>query len=203
MIPRVRLAVGLTLTIAVVAGLAGDIVAPRGPTTTGNALLLMAGAFVVGGVAGVLVGLRWILIPLVIDELAGGELGRLDLTAATLDVRLDNAFGILALVLTRGLHGLLVIPPLVSGVLVGGLVRRQREPPPPSARHRPVGVAVFGSITIGLAILVAWPASTPVVVGPDGAAIRGSIAELATVRVGGTGPTLRVPPAHRQPTALP
>jgi pimeloyl-ACP methyl ester carboxylesterase len=45
---------------------------------------------------------------------------------------------------------------------------------------------LVGAAAIGLAVLIAWPASTPPVVGPDGRPVSGSIAELTTVRLGGT-----------------
>ena len=44
----------------------------------------------------------------------------------------------------------------------------------------------------GLAVLVALPASPPAVLGPDGAAVPGSVAELATVRLGGADQTVMI-----------
>jgi pimeloyl-ACP methyl ester carboxylesterase len=47
----------------------------------------------------------------------------------------------------------------------------------------PTGLGVL--LTAGLGLLVAWPASTPPILGNDGRPVPGSIAELATVRLGG------------------
>jgi pimeloyl-ACP methyl ester carboxylesterase len=73
---------------------------------------------------------------------------------------------------------------MALGVLAG--VRLARRPEGRQLRRpRPIGTALLGALVAGLVILVAWPASTPPVLGPDGRPVRGSIAELSTVRLGG------------------
>ena len=47
-----------------------------------------------------------------------------------------------------------------------------------------------------LAVAIAWPASTPPVLGPDGRPVPGSIAELATVRLGGVDQTVMIRAAN-------
>jgi pimeloyl-ACP methyl ester carboxylesterase len=75
---------------------------------------------------------------------------------------------------------------MATGVLLGIGIAGRRERPRPTARRRPVGTAIIAAATIGLALLVAWPASTPAVSGADGGPAPDGIAELATVRLGGT-----------------
>ena len=179
-----RSATALALMAGVAAGLLSSWLTARGPTTTGNALLLMTIALALGAVAGALGRTRWILVPLFATYVAGVELGRVNVVGPTLDVRLDTVYGILAFALTRGLHGLLVIPSMALGVALG--VRRVTDSVEPARRQgRPVGTALLGLIVAAIAVLVAWPASTPPILGPDRQPVPGSIAEVATVRLGG------------------
>jgi pimeloyl-ACP methyl ester carboxylesterase len=181
-----RLAVAVAVGIAVAAGLLTALVAPRGPTTTANALFVMAVGLLVGTMGGALVRSRWSVVALLVGYAVGIEAGRLNIVGPSLDLRLDNPYGIIAFVLTRGVHGVLVLPPLAFGVLLGLAVAR-RLGWSPTAPHRrlPVGSAIVGVIAAALAVLVAWPASTPPVMGRDGRPVTGGIAELATVRLGG------------------
>ena len=195
-----RVAAAGAVAIALAAGLLTAVIAPRGPTASANALLLMLLPLLVGVVGGALARSRWILVPLALAYVAGIELGRLDLFGPTLDFRLDNAFGIIALVITRGIHGLLAFLPMTLGTLLGiALARRVGWPPatvgePLVAERRrpPIGTGVLAIAAAGLAVLVALPASTPAVLGPDGAAVPGSVAELATVRLGGADQTVMI-----------
>jgi pimeloyl-ACP methyl ester carboxylesterase len=59
-------------------------------------------------------------------------------------------------------------------------------------RGRPIGTGLLALGVAALAGLVAWPASTPPILDSDGRAIPGSIAELATVRLGGQDQTILV-----------
>jgi pimeloyl-ACP methyl ester carboxylesterase len=186
-IADVRLATLGALAIAIAAGLLTDLVAARGPTTAANGLFVMTLGLLVGLAAGGLARTRWILVPLGVAYCVGVELGRLDLVGPTLDVRFDNAYGIIAFVLTRGVHGLLAFLPMSLGVLAGiAFARRIGWAPSPLGRRLPIGSGLLGIVVVGLGLLVAWPASTPPVLGPDGQPVAGSIAELTTVRLGGT-----------------
>jgi proline iminopeptidase len=188
-----RVAIGLAVAGAIGAGLLSSVIAPRGPSTTTNTLALMALALLVGVTGGYLARTRWILVPMAVAVLIGVELGRMDVVGATLDIRLDSAYGIIALVITRGVHGLLTVVPMAFGVLLGiGLARRSFTAPGATSGGRPVGTALVGLGTLGLVLLVAWPASTPPVLDPDGRAIPGSLNELSTVDLGGTEQTIMI-----------
>ena len=101
------------------AGILTSFLAPRGPTTAANALFVMAIALVLGIAGGALVRARLSVVVLFVAYFLGIEAGQLDVVGPSLDLRLDNPYGIIAFVLTRGVHGLLVLPPLAFGVLAG------------------------------------------------------------------------------------
>ena len=188
-----RLDLAVALAVALGSGLLTSAIAPRGPSTTAQALLVMAIGLAIGAVGGALTRSRWILVPAAVAYIAGAELGRIDVVAPTLALRLDNAYGIVALVVTRGIHGLLVFLPLAVGVVAGiAIARRIGWMPRPAGSRLPFGSGLLGLATVGLAVLVAWPASTPPVLGADGRPVAGSIAELATVRLGGTDQTVMI-----------
>ena len=156
----------VALGIAVAAGLLTSFVAPRGPSTAANALFVMAVSLFLGATGGALVRSRWSLVVLFFVYFLGIEAGRLNIVGPSLDLRLDNPYGVIAFVLTRGVHSMLVLPPIAFGVLVGLAVARRLGWSPSVPRRRPLGSAMVGVIAAALAVLVAWPASTPPVIGP-------------------------------------
>ncbi len=181
-----RLAIALATAIALGAGLVTSVLAPRGPTTQLNAMFVIALALFVGWLGGALGRSRWALLALLIAQFTGLELGRLDVVGASLDVRLDNPYGVVAFAVTRGLHGLLVLTATALGVLVGiAFARRVGWSPTGIGRSRPIGTALLATLVAALSLLIIWPASTPRVLDPNGNPVPGSIAELTSVRLGG------------------
>jgi proline iminopeptidase len=188
-----RVAVAVAIGIALAAGVLTAFVAPRGPTTTLNTLFIMVGALTIGIVGGLLGRSRWMLLPIAAAYIAGVELGRLGIVGPSLAIRFDNPYAIVALVLTRGVHGLLILAPLAFGLLLGiALARRVGWSPSSAHRRLPVGTGLVGFAAVALAVLVAWPATTPQVAGSDGQPIDGSLAELTTVRLGGVDQTVMI-----------
>jgi pimeloyl-ACP methyl ester carboxylesterase len=187
--------VGVVVAVAtpVLAGLLSSLVMPHGPANAAQALLVMATSLGVGVVAGWGLGSRWSFLVAPMAYALAYELGRLGAVGPTVDApRLDEAYGILALVLGRGFHGLLAFAPMILGASFGAAARRRQTTPPGetgtsvarrAARLLPwaVGILVVG----GLAVAVALPPSTPPIIGADGRPVEGAIAELATVRLGG------------------
>jgi pimeloyl-ACP methyl ester carboxylesterase len=180
--------------VAVVVALLSAQFMPRGPVTAGQGLVAMVSGLALGLVAGFAWPSRAAGLLALLAYMAAFELGRLGAIGPTVDwIRLDNTFGILALVLGRGLHGLLVFVPLVLGSRVGRALATRltaSEPSGPFTRRRwmtgdSILLGFETLLTVGLAVLVAWPASTPPILGDDGKPVPGSIAELATVRLGG------------------
>ena len=189
-----RLAVAVALGIAVAAGLLTSFVAPRGPTTTANALFVMAVGLLLGTAGGALVRSRWSLAALFVVYFLGIEAGRLDVV------------------------GLVPGRPPRQPLWHRRLRPDPRAPSPswcsrrsPSAfwsgapwrgdwagRRVPLGGGCRSaprwsvSSPRRLAVLVAWPASTPPVMGPDGQPAPRGIAEMATVRLGGADQTVMI-----------
>lgn len=191
---RPRIGATAAIASALVVGLLSAMGMPRGPVTAGQGLIVMVSGLGLGLVAGFSWPSRAAGLIAVVAYVATFEIGRLKAVGPTVDaIRLDNPFGILAFLLARGLHGLLLVVPLVPGTRIGRALAARlaaAEPASPSNRRRWTGgdrvlLGFETLLTAGLAVLIAWPASTPAVLGDDGRPVPGSLAELATVRLGG------------------
>jgi hypothetical protein len=109
------------------------------------------------------------------------------------DAPAASTYGILALVVGRGFHGLVALTPMVLGAALGaGAARRSAAiasgPAPGGSAGLYVrrGVAALtGFAVIVLAALVARPATTVPIVDQAGDEVAGSIAEITTVDAGG------------------
>ncbi len=168
---------------------------PHGPATPGQVWGVMLGMLALGGLGGLLIGRRWAFWPLVAAYIVAVELTRLRAVGPTVDLpRMNNVYGILALVVGRGVHGLIALPALWLGVEVGATVART----PGRWRARLGAVArrpliwLLVLLVAGLAILNALPASTPPIVDASGNPVPGSVAELATVELGGREQTILI-----------
>jgi hypothetical protein len=141
--------------VAVLVGLLTAVVLPRGATTAGQGLVAMAIGFALGLVAGVVSPSRWavLLALLVAASRSVGPSGTVGPSVTA--VRLDTPFGILAILLTRGLHLVLFGLPLLVGDGVGRYLMRRTEG---TAEDGSLGAGAVGvALTVGLAALVAWP----------------------------------------------
>ncbi len=191
---------GLVVATALTAGagLAWVLVMPRGPITSPQAI----GSIVMTALLGVAVGLvsgRRIAAPLavatfvVVFELV--RLLGLGITGPTVDrVDLGSTYGLLALVLGRGVAALLLLAPIAVGTLLG-VEAASRLGHPRATRLGMPGRVVAGLGTIGLAglvVLLAGGGSTPPITGPDGEPLPGSIAEIVRVPVGGHDQTVMI-----------
>jgi pimeloyl-ACP methyl ester carboxylesterase len=118
------------------------------------------------------------------------EIGRFPITGPTVDgLRLNEPFGILALLLGRGFHGLVGVLPIVLGAYWAWVIVRsvtgQRIPLMSMIRAGSLW-AIAATVGLGLlALLMLMPATTPAILGADGKPLTGSIANLEKVRLGG------------------
>ena len=181
---RLVVPAGVVVAAAVVVGL----LMPRGPKTSGESLT----AFVLLGVLGVGVGAvartRWAALgaPLLFAGVV--ELVRLPVSGPTIDaIRLDTIYGVMAFVVGRGFDSLVLLLPLAFGCLWGAaLVRRTQGVRGGRApRTRRFALALSGGLALLVVAALLRPASTEPILGADGAVLDGSIAELATIPVGG------------------
>lgn len=168
--------------------LVSSVPMPRGPVTTGQALIVIAVSLLIGLAAGYVMRSRWALVLAPLAYIGAYELSRVGISGASLEViRFDSVYGIAAFAAGRGVHGLLALLPMVVGGSIGiGLAQRGRRD-----RSRLRGIigllptVLVSLAVVGLAVVVARPASTPPVLGADGQPVPGSIAELTTVKLGG------------------
>lgn len=175
---------------------------PRSPLTTATALWSMAISVAVGVSAGLVMRSRWAMLSTPLSFAVFYELGRLGTDGPTVDAPAFSAYGILALVVGRGFHGLVSLLPMLLGAAVGaGIARslRGRSDATSTPQRRPIGryvrrgVAVLTGIgLLALAAGLARPARTDAITGPDGEVLEGSVAELLELDVNGYGQTVMI-----------
>jgi proline iminopeptidase len=175
-----RLGAAVAIAVGAALALASSIPMPRGPVTAGQALVVIATSLLAGMAVGYLMRSRWALVLAPLAYVVAYELARLGIAGASVGpIRLDSVFGILALVLGRGVHGLFALLPMALGVGIGlGLAAPRRR-----RAWIPAGVLV--GLLVAQSVIIALPASTPPVIGTDGEPVPGSIAELSTVELNG------------------
>ncbi len=186
---------GLVGSISCVAlwGLVAGGWTPRGPLTSGQAVWSIVISVLLGLSAGLAMRSRWSLLAGPVTFAVVFELTRLGVTGPTVDRPAATTYGIIALIVGRGFHGMVSLAPLAFGATVGaGIARAVGEPPDTTrpgrstARRARRAVAVLaGCGLLAFTVVLVRPASTASIVGPDGKRIPGSIAELSTIEVNG------------------
>ncbi|PWU57519.1 alpha/beta hydrolase [Micromonospora sp. S4605] len=179
-VPRPIPSLAVAVLLPVVWGLTVGWWTPRGPGTNAEALVSILVSLAVGLAAGWLSRSRWAMLGVPVLFVVAVELVRVDLRGLTVDAPHASGFGFAALLLGRGLHGLLAVLPLLVGAAYGaGIARRGR----PAADRRPVwrwlGRGATGLLSVLLLLVtvaVAVPARTD--------RIDGGIAELTSVDIG-------------------
>lgn len=187
-----RIATALAVAVSVGWGLLAGWWTPRGPVTPSQSLAAIAISLAVGAVTGIALRSRWAMIAGPVLFAVVFELARIGTDGPTVDGPRLSEYGILAMVLGRGFHGLLAILPMVLGASCGAAwARTAGSVRPPAAGVRRVGLvlrrAVAVTTVLGLVALVwglAAPGVTAPINGPDGNARPGSVAEISTVRIG-------------------
>ena len=176
--PSIRL-----LAVVAISGglaLASSLPMPRGPVTGLQGVGVIIASVLVGAASAYLVRSRWALLVAPLAYIVAYELSRIGIGGASLAFpRFDSTNGIAAFLFGRGFHGLLALFPMVVGASIGLAIVRPRRP------VALVPTAILSLAVVGLAVLVAWPGSTPPVLGADGQPVIGSIAELTRVELGG------------------
>ena len=191
-----RLGIGLTVGIAALAGVLISVTLPRGPTTQTQALLVLVGSLIVGVLAGLAMRSRWAMLLTPLVHIVALELTRPQLLGPTVGpIRLDTIYGVLAFLLGRGLYGLVAILPMILGAYLGTVLAHELSGAARPSRHafvRWTPTVLDTLILVALAVWIALPASTPPILGADGAPLPGSIAELTSVRLGGHDQTIMI-----------
>lgn len=184
------LGTAVALSSVVLTGCVSAWLIPNGPITTTHVWLVMLASLVTGLVAGW--GLRspWAMLLAPLVYVLCFELVRPSgVVPTTGALRLDNSYGILALLVGRGFHGLVALLPLMLGAGLGVFFTRS------SSDHtwlKAAPLVILAVLVAGLAIWNGIPAHTPPIVGADGQPVPGSIAELTAVSLGGQEQTIMI-----------
>ena len=174
---------GAAFGVPAVVGLMVGLAMPRGPVTNGQALLVMAAALITGLAAGAATQSRWAMLAAPVAYGLVFELSRLGASGPLVDApQLGTTYGVLALILGRGIHALLAFLPMLAGVQLGIVLSNRALGAGPQGI---VGAVLLLLPVVGLGVLMLLPARTPPIVGSDGESIPGSIATLEKVRIGG------------------
>lgn len=187
-----RLGVGIAGGVVVLWAVLAGWWTPRGPLTSGEALWSLASSLLVGAVAGLALRTRWTVLLAPLAFAVTFELTRLGTDGPLVDEIHVSQYGLLAVAAGRGFHSLLALVPMALGAALGAASARGLGPAPVAPAGRRVGRyarrGVASLTTVALLVLavgLARPASTAAIVGPEGEALPGSIAELSTVELGG------------------
>lgn len=189
--------IGLVAVVALAAGfgLISAWLTPRGPITTSEALISMALALAIGIGGGLVLGNRGSILVTPVVFAVVFELARLGVEGPTVDaINLSGMYGIIAFVLGRVVHGLLVLAPLALGSVYGAWLAG-RLGNTTSVAMGGLGRTVTGVVTlvmVAMAFFISLPASTAPIPGADGEPLAGSVAELTTVAIGGHDQTMMI-----------
>ena len=182
----------VSVGVAVLVGVSVALTMPRGPATAVQALVVMVSGLAVGLIAGLVLHSRWAILLIPVIYIIAVELARMGASGPTVDaIRLDNTFGILALILGRGFHGLVGLLPMILGVEMGVRTAQHLGGHTSSRGKLRKGVgwiltAVLALLVLALFFIILQPASTPPILGTDGQPLPGSITELTMVDVNGS-----------------
>ena len=183
-----RLGLALASAAGAAMGLLSAWLTPRGPITIVEAVASLVAALAIGVLAGWLSGSRWSAVLAPVSFVIAFELARLGASGPTVDgIRLGSMYGIIAFVLGRGVHAVLVLLPMVLGAVYGVQLAAW------SGRAGVTGLGVIGwvalvPLTLGLAavgFLIASPGRVTPILDANGIPLAGSVAEITTVPIGG------------------
>lgn len=179
----------LAAVVAMGFGIGSALLTPRGPITSGEALVTIGVALAVGVLAGFIGRSRWVFLIAPAAFIVTVELLRIDLVGPTVDaINVGSMYGWMALVLGRGVHGLLAIVPMLVGAFVGLWLVGRRDPVRSFGWTARILAALAAVGLVALAVSIARPASTAEILADDGA----GIAEITTVSIGGHDQTMLI-----------
>jgi proline iminopeptidase len=189
---RLRLPIALIGPVGL--ALLGAMFTPRGAMTMMEALATMAAAVAVGGAAGYLLTKRWSLLLAPVAYVAVFETLRLGLEGPTVDRPDATLVGVLVWVGVRVLLGIITLVPMALGARWGVelAARRGRGAASPMPSTRRFALMASSLALVGIAAVLAVPARTAAITGPDGTPAPGSVAELTTIEVNGQEQALMI-----------
>lgn len=181
-------------------GLLTALFLPYGPITVTQVWLAMATSLAAGLVAGFTLRSSWAMLLAPLAYIALFEIVRPVGAVPTIGaIRLDNTYGLLALLVGRGFHGLVALLPLMLGAGIGAWLTRNGSAGADSPVYTVGRLAPLFLLTLLVIALAVWngiPAQTPPILDETGQPVPGSIAELTAVSLGGQEQTIMIR-AHR------
>ncbi|WP_158319546.1 alpha/beta fold hydrolase [Actinoplanes xinjiangensis] len=189
-----RIAVAVAVLAAGGYGLLAAWWTPRGPVTNSQAVAAIVAGVLVGAVAGVVLRSRWAMLLGPVAFMVVFEVARMGTVGPMVDgIHPGSTYGLVALVLGRGLHAVLALVPMLLGGVLGAaaarrlagdaLVRGGWSKSGLWTRRVVTALLVVG--LLGLTVAILRPAGTEQILGPDGKPRGSSVAELIRVPVGG------------------
>jgi hypothetical protein len=137
---------------------------PFGPITNTQVWIVMLTSLAIGLFAGWLTRTSWVLLLAPLTYIIIFELVRSNgLVPTTGALRLDNSYGLLALIMGRGFHGLVGLLPMVLGTGLGIFLVRANSGQTAgtgSTFLKAAPLAILGLVVVVMAILNAIPART-------------------------------------------
>lgn len=174
---------------AVVTGALLGWVMPRGPMSPAGALVAIAVALATGVVGGVVWRSRWAMVVVPAAHLVAYEVLRIGYDGPTVDLPVLSWYGLMALVVGRGLTLVVVVVPMVLGVIAGRAAVRLAALDRAADRGRTtwpvVRLTTVVLVVVGLTVAFGRPARTAPILDADGEPLAGSIAELDHVEING------------------
>jgi pimeloyl-ACP methyl ester carboxylesterase len=155
----------------------------------------MAVGIGVGALTGWLMASRWAMLAAPAAFAVVFEILRIGLDGPTIDAPAVSQFGLFAVIVGRGFHGLVGLVPMIFGSALGAGAARHT---PSSGSQGPGTIvrrttAAFVALALAaLAIAIARPATTDPILAADGTPLAGSIAELTSVEVEGIDHALMI-----------
>lgn len=185
----------VALVAGAVAGLFVGLRMPLGPATTTQAITILTIGLLCGLAAGLLMGSRWALLWAPLGYMIAFELLHVGSPLVSAGApRLNEMYGILALILGRGFHGIIALLPMLLaaelGVRWAHALAGQPAWPTRAAGWVPAGIALL--VVVALLVALLRPASTPAILGADGEPLPGSVAELVTLPMNGGNQSLMI-----------
>jgi pimeloyl-ACP methyl ester carboxylesterase len=184
--------VGLGLIGPALLGLTLGVTMPLGPVSSLQSFVALVAAALVGALAGRLLSSRWAALAAPAVLAVGYEAVRWGAGGPTLGpIRFDlGIWGAMAFVVGRGFDALVILLPMAIGALWGAALARRSTPKPTRTRRtgrvlRGLGLGLATLAVLAFAAALARPASTEPILDADGAPVPGSVAELATIPIGG------------------
>jgi len=189
----IRMLIAITITSAM--GFLFAKYAPRGPITTSQVLVSIAGGLVIGIICGFIAQNRWIKLAAPIFFWAVFEISRFGTWGPTVDIiNLSSMYGMIAFVLGRLIPFLLVAFPMMVGVRYGlWLAVRTTESFTMKFSTFNWAVTVIATALIILvAYLFAKKPTTAPIMGSNGEQLPNSVSEIMSTEIGGHEQSLMI-----------